>query len=151
MVHKLPLLDKRYKDYKRGKAPKVMKKVQKLLKKADAYIIVSAEYNHSVPPALKNLLDHFMEEYSHKPAGIVTYSAGSFGGARVAPHLRVIVGELGMISTPSMFPIPSVGKSFDEDGVPQDEAYLRRSSRFINELVWYASTLKKARTKGVSA
>jgi len=59
----LPFLDKMYKEYDPDKAPEVLQKMARLIKPADAYVIVSGEYNHNVPPALANLLDHFMEEY----------------------------------------------------------------------------------------
>jgi NAD(P)H-dependent FMN reductase len=59
----LPLLDRMYKEYATGQAPDVLERLAGIIKAADAYVIVSAEYNHSVPPALSNLLDHFLEEY----------------------------------------------------------------------------------------
>ena len=51
-----------------------------LFRRADAFVIVTAEYNHSIPPALSNTLDHFLEEYFWRPSAIVCYSAGAFGG-----------------------------------------------------------------------
>ncbi len=57
----LPLLDKMYKEYKAGEAPETLQKMAKLISPADTYIVVSGEYNHTIPPALANLLDHFME------------------------------------------------------------------------------------------
>ena len=70
--YNLPMLDKMYKEYKQGEAPEKMQKLAEILEKADGFIMVSAEYNHSVPPALKNLLDHFQQEYFFKPCGICT-------------------------------------------------------------------------------
>ena len=63
MEYKLPFLDKMYKEFNKGEAPIEMEKIHKILDEADGFIIVSGEYNHSVPPALKNLLDHFQREY----------------------------------------------------------------------------------------
>ena len=144
---KLPFLDKMYKEYDEGKAPELLEKLAQILKKADGYIIVSAEYNHSVPAALKNLIDYFMEEYFYKPSGIVTYSAGPFGGVRVAVHLRAILGEVGTVSIPSMFPISKVQSSFDDDGNALDEAYDKRIKKFLDEFDWYLNALKAAREK----
>jgi NAD(P)H-dependent FMN reductase len=59
----LPLLDKMYKEYSPGDAPTLLERLAERVKAADAYVIVSGEYNHTVPPALANLLDHFLEEY----------------------------------------------------------------------------------------
>jgi NAD(P)H-dependent FMN reductase len=143
----LPFLDKMYKEYEKGKAPKLIEKLAEILKNADGYVVVSAEYNHSVPAALKNLIDHFMEEYFYKPSGIVTYSAGPFGGVRVGVHLRAILGEVGTVSIPSMFPISKVRSSFDDDGNALDQSYNKRAIKFLDEFEWYANALKLAREK----
>ncbi len=148
-VHKLPLLNKMYKEYPRGKAPKVMIELAKQFKKADAVVVVSAEYNHSIPPALSNIIDHFMKEYFWKPSGIVTYSAGPFGGVRAAMQLRVILAEVGMPTIPSTFPISKVQDSFDAKGNAIDKAYEKRIVKFLDELEWYATAMKVARKSGV--
>ena len=79
---RLPLLDRMYKEYEPGQAPEALERLAARIKAADAFIIVSGEYNHSIPPALSNLLDHFLEEYFWRPSAIVCYSAGGFGGVR---------------------------------------------------------------------
>lgn len=144
----LPFLDKMYKEFPPGKAPENMEQLATILKSVDAFIIVSGEYNHGIPAVLKNMLDHFQKEYHFKPSGIACYSAGPFGGVRVAMHLRAVLCELGMSSIPSLFPISRVGNSFDEKGKALDEAYPKRIKRFLDELNWYANALKKARTEG---
>ena len=111
-------------------------------------MIVTAEYNHSVPPALKNLLDHFLEEYFFRPSAIVSYSAGSFGGVRAAVQLREIVAELGMPSISSQFPIPRIGAALDADGRSPDGVVEKRFQRFASELEWYARALKEGRKRG---
>jgi NAD(P)H-dependent FMN reductase len=145
----LPLLDRMYKEYEPGKAPEVLSRLADRIKAADAFIIVSGEYNHSIPPALSNLLDHFLEEYFWRPSAIVCYSAGAFGGVRAAVQLRAMLCELGMPSIPSLLPVPAVQDAFDENGRPKDEAYHRRAGRFLDELQWYANALKVARAAGV--
>jgi NAD(P)H-dependent FMN reductase len=149
LEREVPLLDKMYKQYPAGEAPKVLETLAQAYREADAFVVVTGEYNHSVPPALSNLIDHFMNEYFWRPAGIVCYSAGPFGGVRAAVHLRVILGEVGIVSIPSMFPVSKVQDAFDDDGNAVDEAYVRRIQRFLDELEWYANALKKARKKGV--
>jgi NAD(P)H-dependent FMN reductase len=146
---KLPLLDKMYKEYAPGQAPAALEQLATQIKQADAFIIVSGEYNHSVPPALSNLLDHFLEEYFWRPSAIVCYSGGPFGGVRAAMQLRAMLCELGTPSIPSLFPIPKVQDTFDDNGKPHDENYHKRTDKFLGELEWYAAALKAARQAGV--
>lgn len=141
----LPLLDKMFKEYEPGEAPEVLQRMARLIMSADAYVVVSGEYNHGVPPALSNLLDHFLEEYFWKPSAIVCYSAGAFGGVRAAMALRCMLAEMGMSSIPSILPIPKVQLAFDENGAPRDESLRGRADKFLTELEWYARALKAAR------
>lgn len=145
---KLPLLDLKYEEFPEGEAPESMKEISKILTDAEGFLIVTGEYNHDAPPALKNLIDHFMREYLYKPSGIISYSAGSFGGVRAATHLRDVLAEVGMSSIPTTFPISKVQDSFDENGNAIDAAYNRRIEKFIKEFEWYAKALKEARAKG---
>jgi len=149
LEYKLPMLDKMYKEYEPGKAPENIEKLAQKIKGADGYVIVSGEYNHSVQPGLKNMLDHFMEEYFFKPSAIACYSGGPFGGVRAGVHLRAVLCEVGMSSIPSMFAMSKVRDSFDENGKAIDEAYDRRIVKFLDEFEWYVSALKLQREKGV--
>lgn len=146
---RLPLLDRMFKEYPPGQAPEILQRLAGQIRAADAFIVVSGEYNHSIPPALSNLLDHFLEEYFWRPSGIVCYSAGAFGGVRAAMQLRAMLCELGTPSIPSLLPVPKVQDAFDDDGNPRDEAYHRRAARFFDELEWYARALQEARRSGV--
>ena len=141
----LPMLDWMYKEYESGQAPEAMQKLAEILSAADGFIIVSAEYNHSIPGALKNLLDHFQSEYLYKPSGIVTYSAGPFGGVRALVNLRGILAELGTPSIPSAFPISQIHNAFDDDGNAVDTVYDERIVKFLDEYEWYANALRHAR------
>jgi NAD(P)H-dependent FMN reductase len=145
----LPLLDKMYKEYPAGNAPAVLQRLAEVIRPADAYVIVSGEYNHSVPPALSNLLDHFLEEYFFKPSAIACYSPGAFGGVRAAMQLRAMLGEMGMSSIPSILPFPKVHEALDADGNPASERTDKSAGRFLDELEWYANALKAARAQGV--
>ncbi|MFO0891347.1 MAG: NAD(P)H-dependent oxidoreductase [Isosphaeraceae bacterium] len=146
---RLPLLDRMYKEYPSGEAPENLERLAGRIRAADAFIIVSGEYNHSIPPALSNLLDHFLEEYFWRPSAIVCYSAGPFGGVRAAMQLRAMLCELGTPSIPSLLPISRVQDVFDDENRLLDPAYLRRTSRFLDELEWYARALKTARQQGI--
>jgi len=145
----LPLLDRMYKEYPKGSAPEVLERLATLYRAADAFVVVSAEYNHSIPPALSNLLDHFLEEYFWRPSAIACYSAGAFGGVRAAMQLRAMLCELGMPSISSLFPVPHVEQTFSEAGDPSDAAIDRRFRRFAAELEWYAEALQARRAGGV--
>jgi NAD(P)H-dependent FMN reductase len=148
LEYNLPFLDKMYKEFKPGSAPEKMEKLANIFKDSDGFLIVTGEYNHSIPPALKNLLDHFQTEYYFKPSAIASYSAGNFGGVRAAVHLRVILGELGMPAISSMLPFPFIGKLFDKNLVPQNEFTEPSTQHFINEFEWYLQALKKQRLHG---
>ncbi|KAK9242891.1 flavoprotein-like protein [Lipomyces tetrasporus] len=143
----LPLIDKMYKEYRPGEAPDVLQRMANLVIAADAYVIVSGEYNHNVPPAMTNMLDHFLEEYFWKPSAIVSYSAGSYGGVRAAMTLRSMLAELGMSSIPSVLPIPKVQAAFKDDGAPTDDSWFKRADKFLNELEWYAYAMKTERER----
>ncbi len=141
----LPLLDKMLKEYDATSAPAAMAAVGAILSAADGFVIVSAEYNHSIPAALKNLLDHFQSEYLYKPSAIVTYSAGPFGGVRALINLRAILAELGTPSIPSAFPVSQVQHAFDDTGNALEASYDKRATKFLDEYEWYASALRQAR------
>jgi len=98
---------------------------------------------------MKNLLDHFLEEYFWRPSGIVSYSQGAFGGVRAAMQLRMTLAELGMSSVPSLMPIPSIARTLSEDGVPAEARLTASMARFVDEFEWYARALKGERQKGV--
>ena len=148
--YQLPLLDKMYKEYPKGSAPEPLETLAGIYRQADAFVIVTGEYNHTMPPGLMNLLDHFLEEYYWRPSAIVCYSAGAFGGVRAAVQLRAPLSGMGMPSIPSLFPIPNVQSAFSEDGTPADaDGTARRFNTFAAELEWYAAALKKQRQDGV--
>jgi len=147
LEYSLPLLDRMYKEYPKGEAPETLQRIADLIIPADGIIVVSGEYNHSIPPALSNLLDHFLEEWFWKPSAIVCYSAGSFGGVRAAMQLRMMLGELGMSSIPSIFPVPKVRQAFDADGTPSESRTRDRAKKFLDELEWYGYALRDARNK----
>ena len=144
----LPLLDRMYKEYPKGEAPAVLERLATLYRAADAFVVVTGEYNHGLQPGLKNLLDHYLEEYFFRPSAIVSYSDGSFGGVRAAVHLQAVLCELGMPSISSTFPVPRVAQAFEEDGTPRDGKTSSRFARFAGELEWYAHALHAARERG---
>jgi NAD(P)H-dependent FMN reductase len=144
----LPLLDRMYKEHPKGEAPPLLEELAELFRRADGFVIVSGEYNQSVPPALKNLLDHFLEEYFWRPSAIVSYSAGRFGGVRAAVALRTILAEMGMPSVPSVLAIPTIGSALNDDGSTNEAWIDKAADRFLEEFEWYATALKRQREAG---
>lgn len=112
---------------------------------ADALVIVSPEYNHSFPGLLKHMLDAYLKEYIHKAAGVVAVSAGTFGGARGVQNLLPVLREVGLVTIFWDVNIGPVSKTFDEAGHLLDQALIRRSEKFLDELVWMARTLRYGR------
>ncbi|MBE7199935.1 MAG: NAD(P)H-dependent oxidoreductase [Parafilimonas terrae] len=145
---KLPLLDRMYKEYPAGTAPEPLSRLADLYRRSDAFLVVSAEYNHGVPPALSNVLDHFLEEYYWRPSAICCYSAGQYGGVRAAMPLRAMLAEMGMPSIPSLLPIPRLQKAIDEAGAPAEPWLETSAKRFLDELEWYAEALRERRQRG---
>jgi NAD(P)H-dependent FMN reductase len=141
----LPMLDKMYKEFAPGTAPPVMQELAELYRRADGFVIVTGEYNQTVPPALKNLLDHYLEEYFWRPSAIVSYSAGRYGGVRAAVTLRTVLPEMGMSSVPSVLSIPHIGTSITEDGKPTEAWIEKAAERLWDEFEWYAEALANQR------
>jgi NAD(P)H-dependent FMN reductase len=148
LVEQLPLLDRMYKEYPKGQAPENLERLAELYRGADGFVIVSGEYNNGIPPALKNLLDYFLEECFWRPSAIVCYSAGQFGGVRAAMQLRMTLAEIGMPSIPSIFPIPRITQTLDPDGHPLESRMEGRLDHFLGEFLWYARALKRERAEG---
>ncbi len=143
----LPVLKKPFHFYKdRSEAPKVLQDTNKLIEEADCFVVITAEYNHCMPPALTNLMDHFpIASYKYRPSGITCYSMGSFGGVRASMQARSLLGELGTPSVCNIFAIPQIQNALSPDGEPQNDHMDRGAEKLLNELEWYASGLKKQR------
>jgi NAD(P)H-dependent FMN reductase len=112
---------------------------------ADGIVIVAPEYNHAMPGLLKHVLDSCLKEYIHKAAGIVAVSAGPFGGTRVVETSLPVLRELGLVTIFWDVNVGSVGKVFDETGSLLDDAFIRRTDKFLGELIWMAKTLRYGR------
>lgn len=138
----LPLLDRMYKEYRPGEAPEPMQRMAAMIGRADAVCVVSGEYNHGIPPALKNMIDHFLEEWYFRPAGIACYSAGRFGGVRAAMQLRMTLAEVGMPTISSLLPVPGVGDAVAADGTAKADWLGAAAGRFLDELLWWADAAR---------
>ena len=126
-------------------------KYTQITARADAFFIVTPEYNHSFPGSLKRLLDSELENYIHKPVAYAGVSSGPWGGVRAIEALHTAVREMGMVSTFKDLQFPFVGKVFNEQGELQDEKYRERIQRSYAELIWMAQTMKWGRHNLVKA
>ena len=118
----------------------------KIIEEADAFVVITAEYNHSMPPALTNLMDHFpIKAYKYRPSGIVSYSGGSFGGVRAAMQVRSFMGELGSPTVGTTLPIPVIQNALSPEGDVLNERIDSNADKVIKDLSWYAEGLKKHR------
>jgi NAD(P)H-dependent FMN reductase len=113
--------------------------------RADGLVIVAPEYNHGYSGLLKHVLDSCLKEYIHKAVGIVGVSAGPFGGTRVIENLLPVMRELGLVTIFWDLNFSTVHRAFDETGNLLDTAYLRRTDKFLKELVWMSHTLRYGR------
>ena len=125
-----------------GKDPKYTE----LTKQADAYFIVSPEYNHSFPGSLKRMLDSELENYIHKPVALAGASSGMWGGVRAVEALVGSVREMGMVVTYTDVYFPKVQELFDDNGRLLNDYYLKAVRKAYDELIWMAKTLKYGRT-----
>ena len=116
-------------------APEELRNVAEQMFRAQAYILVTPEYNGSYSAALKNLLDHFPKQH-HKVFGIVTASPGALGGIRAALQLQELIFALFGIGSPYMLVTPQVDKKFDTEGNLIDESFRKSVDLFIKEFLW---------------
>lgn len=147
----LPMLDRMYKEYPKGEAPAAMEELAGKIRTADGFLFVTGEYNWGPQPGLKNLTDHFLEEWFWRPAAIACYSGGSFAGVRAMMSWRDILGEMGMAVISSILPVARIAHAFDADGKPagEDGAKLEKAfPRFADDLNWWIDAAKTQRTKG---
>lgn len=122
------------------KAPAELKPLAKKIFEANAFILVTPEYNGSYTAALQNLLDHFPKQ-THKAFGIATASTGALGGTRATQQLLLLVPALFGIASPQLLITPQVDKKFDEAGNLSDETFGKMVQTFLQEFLWLAEKL----------
>ncbi len=116
--------------------------------RADAFIIVTPEYNHSIPSSLKRMLDSEYDNYLHKPVAIAGVSGGSWGGVRVCEALLPVCHRLGLVNIHTELYFPHIKELFNEAGEiqpEQSERYQKNLAALYDELVWFARTLKQTK------
>jgi NAD(P)H-dependent FMN reductase len=146
----LPMLDRMYKEYKTGEAPAALEKLAGQIREADGFVFITGEYNWGVQPGLKNLTDHFLEEWFWRPAAIASYSAGRFAGARAATAWHGTLSEMGMVVVSSTIAAGPIAQALSADGKPIGEggkALEHAFPRFADDLSWWVEAAKAQRAK----
>ena len=146
----LPMLDRMYKEHPSGEAPPALEALAEKIRTADAFVFVTGEYNWGVQPGLKNLTDHFLEEWYWRPAAIVSYSAGRFAGARAGLAWHGILSEMGMVVVSSTIAVGGIGHAFGASGEPAGDggaALTRAFPRFADDLGWWTQAARAQRER----
>ena len=146
----LPMLDRMYKEYPPGEAPEPLERLAGKIRDADGFVFVTGEYNWGVQPGLKNLADHFLEEWFWRPVAIGSYSAGRVSGARAATAWHGTLSEMGMVVVSSTIAVGPIGQTLAADGVPTGEsgaALERAFPRFAADLMWWVEAAKMQRQR----
>ena len=146
----LPMLDRMYKEHSKGAAPAALENLAQKIIMSDGFVFIAGEYNWGLQPGLKNLTDHFLEEWFWRPAAIASYSAGRFAGARAALAWHGTLSEMGLVVISSTLAVGPIGQSLDADGKPIGEggkALERAFPRFADDLLWWVEAAKAQRAK----
>jgi len=146
----LPMLDRMYKEHAKGTAPAALEKLAGQIRDADGFVFITGEYNWGVQPGLKNLTDHFLEEWFWRPVAIASYSAGRFSGARAATAWHGTLSEMGMVVISSTIAAGPISQTLSADGKPTGEggkALERAFPRFADDLTWWVEAAKAQRER----
>jgi NAD(P)H-dependent FMN reductase len=146
----LPMLDRMYKEYPQGTAPPAMEALAQKIKAADAFVFVTGEYNWGPQPGLKNLTDHFLEEWFWRPAAIASYSAGRFSGVRSGTAWHSILSEMGMVVVSSTLAVGPIAQTLDAAAKPTGsagESLDRAFGRFADDLAWWTEAARAQRSR----
>ena len=120
------------------------------IKAADAFVFVTGEYNWGMQPGLKNLTDHYLEEWFWRPAAIASYSAGRLSGARSSMMWHGTLSEMGMVVISSTLAVGPIAETLDANGVPigpQGEVLKQVFPRFADDLAWWTAAAKAQRAR----
>jgi NAD(P)H-dependent FMN reductase len=146
----LPMLDRMYKEYPPGEAPEQLAQLAGKIRDADGFVFVTGEYNWGIQPGLKNLTDHFLEEWFWRPAAIASYSAGRLSGARASTAWHGTLSEMGMVVVSSTIAVGGIGHALTADGAPTGEAGKALEGafpRFADDLMWWVEAASMQRQR----
>jgi len=139
----LPLLDEPISPSQDKYSREHTKRWSGIISKFDAFIFVTAEYNHGIPGALKNAIDFLYKEWNNKSAGFVSY--GSAGGARAVEHLRGVMGEIQIADVRTQVFL-SLSEDFENYSIFKPrEFHINNLNKMIDQLVLWGTALKNIR------
>ena len=144
----LPLLDRMYKEFPPGEAPPAMAALAAKIRAADAFVFVIGEYNWGPQPGLKNLTDHFLEEWFWRPAAVISYSPGRLSGVRAATSWHPVLAEMGMVVISSTLAVGMIAETLDEDCRPIGESGQKTRGAFkrmADDLAWWTAAARRQR------
>ena len=120
------------------------------IKEADAYLVITPEYNHSIPGVLKNAIDSVFASNAlrNKPVAAISYAGGIVGGARAIEHLAHMVIEADAVPLRNTVIIPNLGGAFDESDEPIDAMSRIALDVVLDDLAWWSAALEAARQAG---
>ncbi|MFZ0421655.1 MAG: NADPH-dependent FMN reductase [Xanthobacteraceae bacterium] len=146
----LPMLDRMYKEYAKGEAPEALERLAGKIRDADGFVFVTGEYNWGMQPGLKNLTDHFLEEWFWRPAAIASYSGGRLSGARAATAWHGTLSEMGMVVISSTIAVGPIAQALSAEGEPvgaTGRAVEEAFPRFADDLTWWIEAAKAQRAR----
>jgi NAD(P)H-dependent FMN reductase len=146
----LPILDRMFSEYAPGSAPPAMEALAGKITAADAFLFVAGGSNWGMQAGLKNLVDHFQDEWSWRPAAIATYSSGRYAGVRAGCAWHATLAQLGMAVVPSCLAVGPITSALDEESNPlgePGEALDHNFGRFADDIVWWATAAKEQRSR----
>jgi NAD(P)H-dependent FMN reductase len=149
-VVNLPMLDRMYKEYPVGRAPEQLQRLASKVREADGFVFVTGEYNWGIQPGLKNLTDHFLEEWFWRPAAIASYSGGRLSGARASTAWHGTLSEMGMVVVSSTIAVGPIAQALAADATPTGkggESLERAFPRFADDLMWWVEAAKMQRQR----
>ena len=146
----LPILDSDVQGISERPGARALEQLAGKIRDADGFVFVTGEYNWGVQPGLKNLTDHFLEEWFWRPAAIVSYSAGRLSGARAATAWHGTLSEMGMVVISSTIAVGPIGQTLSAEGEPVGEsgqALEGAFPRFADDLMWWVEAAKAQRQR----
>ncbi|GAA2427438.1 NAD(P)H-dependent oxidoreductase [Streptomyces macrosporus] len=124
---------------------RIREELSRRVARADAYAVVTPEYNHSFPASLKNTIDWFREEWFAKPVGLISYG-GQGGGLRAAEHLRQVFAEVHAMTVRNSLSFHNAWDVFGPDGQPRDEEAAASAAKdMLSQMDWWGTVLREGR------
>ncbi|NCX95704.1 MAG: NAD(P)H-dependent oxidoreductase [Chitinophagia bacterium] len=137
----LPVMEQRLKDM--PNPPEHLLEISHALASADGIILATPEYNNSYSGALKNAVDYFTKEWSKKPMGVVTASAGIQGGINASNLLQLLILAIDGFAMPTKLLVPEVDKNITAEGEVQNERLAKNINRFVEDFLWFTEAIAK--------